>query len=56
VSVQLLTAPQIEDGITSSMGALAKSNMPRSATPISETATQSPEARRRISPSARSGL
>jgi hypothetical protein len=56
VSVHVLTEPQIVDGITSSIGASAKSSMPMSATPISDAATHRPEARRTSSATARSGL
>jgi hypothetical protein len=56
VSVQVLTEPQMVDGMTSSIGASAKSNMPMSATPMSDAATHTPDASRRSRATARSGL
>ena len=56
VSVQLLTEPQMVDGMTSSIGASAKSSMPRSAMPMSEAAIHKPEASRTSRATARIGL
>ena len=56
VNVQPLTAPQMVDGMTRSIGASANSSMPMSATPSSETATQRPDASSRSSASASTGL